>query len=53
MADHSDLEEEFGDALFTLLELGNQLNLDLTTSLEKTFKRYNKKLNKLKVAANY
>lgn len=47
LADHSDLEEEFGDVLFTLLELGNQLNFDLTSSLDKTFKRYNKKLNKL------
>ena len=48
LADHCNLEEEFGDILFTLLELGNQLNFDLAITLEKTFERYNRKLNKLK-----
>jgi len=48
LADHVDLEEEFGDVFYTLLEMCNQLNIDLTTALEKTFERYNKKLNRLK-----
>ena len=48
LADHNDLEEEFGDVIFTLLELGNQLNFDLTATLEKSFERYTKKLNRLK-----
>ena len=52
LSDHNDLEEEFGDVLYTLLELGNQLNFDLSTALEKTFVRYNNKLNKLKGLAS-
>lgn len=52
LADHCDLEEEFGDILFTLLELSSQLNFDLTTALEKTFERYNRKLNKSKEVAD-
>jgi len=49
LADHMDLEEEIGDVLFTILELCNQLNLDSTVILEKTFKRYKEKLNRSKI----
>ena len=44
LADHADLEEEFGDTLFSLFDLANKLQIDLPLALEKTFKRYHKKL---------
>lgn len=47
LADHSSVEEEVGDVLFTLTELSNQLNLDLAIVLEKTIIRYKKKLLRL------
>jgi len=48
MADHSDLEEEFGDVLFNLIELSNKLGISLDKSLQDTFFRYKKKLAALK-----
>ena len=48
LADHSDIEEELGDILFSVLELSNQLNLDTSMVLEKVLKRYKGKLEKLK-----
>jgi len=50
LADHIDLEEEMGDVLFTVLELCNKLSLDASVLLEKTGKRYEEKLRKLKAA---
>ena len=51
LADHSDIEEELGDILFTILELSNQLNLNTSMVLEKTFKHYETKLEKLRKKA--
>jgi NTP pyrophosphatase (non-canonical NTP hydrolase) len=47
LADHNDLLEEFGDVLFTVCELANQLDIDLNKAMEYTFKRYEAKLEKL------
>jgi len=47
-ADHGNIEEEFGDVLFTLMELANKYNISLTEVIEDTFKRYQKKLEKIK-----
>lgn len=48
LADHDDLQEEFGDVLFTVCELANQLDIDLEKAMNYTFKRYENKLKKLK-----
>ena len=48
LADHTSIEEEIGDILFTLLELSNQLNVDSSAVLEKTFERYQQKLKEYK-----
>ncbi len=48
LADHSDIEEELGDILFSVLELSNKLNLDTSIVLEKALKRYEGKLEKLR-----
>jgi len=47
-ADHGDNEEEFGDVLFTLMELANKYNISLSKMMEDTFKRYEVKLQKIK-----
>ncbi|KKP27656.1 MAG: hypothetical protein UR15_C0034G0001, partial [Parcubacteria group bacterium GW2011_GWA2_31_28] len=47
-ADHGDNEEEFGDVLFTLMELANKYNISLSKMMEDTFKRYQNKLHKIK-----
>jgi len=44
LADHSDLEEEFGDVLFSLIDIANDLKIDLSATMETTFDRYEKKL---------
>ena len=48
LADHTSIEEEIGDILFNILEISNQLNVDASAILEKTFERYQEKLNRLK-----
>lgn len=45
-ADHGDIEEEFGDILFTLMGLSNKYNISLSKVMEDTFKRYEIKLQK-------
>jgi NTP pyrophosphatase (non-canonical NTP hydrolase) len=47
LADHSDLTEEIGDALFSVIAVANKLNIDSTQALEEAFKRYQLKLEKL------
>lgn len=47
-ADHGNIEEEFGDVLFTLIELANKHNISLSKAMEDTFKRYEVKLQKIK-----
>ena len=46
-ADHSNIEEEFGDILFTLMELANKYEISLSQIIEDTFVRYKNKLEKL------
>ena len=38
----SELDDEFGDALFSLIALANEYNLDLNEVMEKVFEKYNK-----------
>ncbi|MEI7578527.1 MAG: MazG nucleotide pyrophosphohydrolase domain-containing protein [bacterium] len=52
LADHADLQEEFGDVLFTVCELANQLDIDLVAAMNYTFKRYQGKLEKLAALQN-
>lgn len=47
LADHSNIEEELGDVLFSVFDIANQLKFNLNDVLEKTFARYKKKLEKL------
>ena len=47
-ADHGNIEEEFGDVLFTLMELANKYNISLSKMMDDTFKRYEVKLQKIK-----
>ncbi len=46
LADHTDLEEEIGDVLFTLLEISHRYGIDLSQVTDKTFKRYISKLER-------
>ena len=48
LADHTDPKEELGDVLFTVMQLANQLNVNLDEVMQKTFIRYEKKLENLK-----
>ncbi len=38
----SKLKDEFGDALFTLILLANEYNLDLNEAMEQVLKKYDK-----------
>lgn len=46
-ADHNNPKDEIGDVLFTVMELANNLNLDVSEILEETFSRYETKLKNL------
>ncbi len=46
-ADHGNIEEEFGDILFTLIALANKYDVDFSKIMENTFIRYQRKLEKL------
>jgi NTP pyrophosphatase (non-canonical NTP hydrolase) len=46
LADHSNVDEEIGDSLFTLIVLSNMLNLDIERCFDNTIKRYNQKVEK-------
>lgn len=46
-ADHGNIEEEFGDVLFTLMELANKYNISLSDVMKDTLNRYQRKLEKL------
>ena len=46
LADHSDLEEEIGDILFSLIGIANRFNIDLENCFNSTIKRYDKKVDK-------
>lgn len=46
-ADHTSPENEIGDILFTVIELANNLNLDVSEIMEETFARYEIKLKNL------
>ena len=45
-ADHSDIEEEIGDVIFSAIVLANKFDVDLDKCFEKTFKRYDKKVER-------
>lgn len=47
LADHSDIAEEIGDSLFSVIAVANKLNIDSAEALEAAFKRYQNKLDKL------
>lgn len=49
-ADHGNIEEEFGDVLFTLMELSNKYNVSLSKVMEDTFIRYQNKLQKINLS---
>lgn len=53
LADHSDLIEEIGDSLFSVIAVANKLGVDSTEALEEAFKRYEVKLQKLKASRGY
>ena len=44
--DNMNYEDEFGDALFQLVHLANQCDVDLKKSVEHVFKKYEKYMNK-------
>ena len=46
-ADHTDLKEELGDALFGLIDIASQLGISMGEALEDAFRRYEGKLNSL------
>jgi NTP pyrophosphatase (non-canonical NTP hydrolase) len=48
LADHADVREELGDVLFTVLQLGNQMRVDMAEVLDDTLQRYQKKLKNYK-----
>lgn len=43
-ADHSDMEEELADVLFSIMDIANRYDIDLEESFKKTMKRYDKKV---------
>ncbi len=43
-ANHSDMEEEIGDVLFSTIVIANRYKLDLEKVFDKTIKRYDKKI---------
>lgn len=45
-ADHSDMEEEIGDVIFSAIVLANMYGIDLDHCFERTFARYDKKAEK-------
>lgn len=45
LADHSDVNEEIGDILFSLMAIANRFKVNLDDCLGLTIDRYNKKLN--------
>jgi len=47
LADHTDLKEELGDALFGLIDIASQLGISMGEALEDAFRRYEGKLNSL------
>ena len=46
LADHSDIEEEIGDVMFSLSALANKCNVDMELAFDKTIKRYKKKASR-------
>jgi len=46
LADHSDLGEELGDILFSLIEIANVFNINLESCFDLTIQRYDKKVKK-------
>ena len=47
-SDNLNYVDEFGDALFQLIHLANQCNVDLDEALEHVFKKYEKYIEKKK-----
>jgi NTP pyrophosphatase (non-canonical NTP hydrolase) len=47
LADHDDIEEEIGDILFAILSIASMFRINASKAIEKTFKRYKRKLDKL------
>lgn len=52
LADHSDVSEEIGDVIFSVLDLSSRLNINLDTIIEKTLKRHKQKLSAFKKKGN-
>jgi NTP pyrophosphatase (non-canonical NTP hydrolase) len=46
LADHSDMKEELGDVLFSLIVIANRFGIDLENCFNSTIRRYNKKIEK-------
>ena len=51
LADHSDIEEEVGDILFSIISIASVFKINASEAMGKAFKRYSKKLEKLKSSA--
>lgn len=43
-ADHSDMDEEIGDVLFSTIVMANRYNIDIEKCFNNTIKRYDKKI---------
>lgn len=48
LADHADIKEELGDVLFGVIDLAEHLGVSVVEVLEDTFKRYEKKMTRLR-----
>lgn len=46
LADHSDMDEEIGDVLFSTLIIANRFGIDMEKCFSRTIERYNKKVEK-------
>jgi NTP pyrophosphatase (non-canonical NTP hydrolase) len=46
LADHSDINEEIGDVLFSTIALANQYNIDIEKCFQNTLKRYDAKVRR-------
>jgi len=45
-ADHSDMEEELADVMFSVFDLANRFNIDMEKSFDKAIIRYDKKVER-------
>ena len=47
LADHTNVSEELGDVLFSLIDISNRYNIDLNKCFKNTIVRYNQKVTML------